>query len=372
MSDILAQADIRIGGDRPWDIEVHDPRFYGRVLSGGTLGVGESYMDGLWDTQALDEATFKLLRQIEPRTLFTSVTAKLRLGFFILVARLFNRQNTRRSAIVAKKHYDIGNELYTKMLDPWMQYSCGYWEKGAKDLNEAQEAKLALIAQKLKLTPGMRVLDIGCGWGGLSKYLAEKHGVSVTGITVSEEQAKLAREWVKGLSVDIQVVDYRLLEDEPFDRIVSVGMFEHVGYKNYRTYMKHAARLLKDDGIFLLHTIGRNDSVHTTDPWIDTYIFPNGMLPSPKQVTEAAEGHFVLEDWHNFGTSYDKTLLGWYENFLAAWPELSKDPTYDERFYRMWVYYLLTCAGAFRSRRINLWQLVLTKKGVLGGYQSVR
>jgi cyclopropane-fatty-acyl-phospholipid synthase len=253
-----------------------------------------------------------------------------------------------------------------------MQYSCGYWEHGAKTLAEAQEAKLDLIARKLKLEPGMRVLDVGCGWGGLSKFLAERYKVSVTGITVSVEQAAYAREWLKHSDVSIEVADYRLFDARPFDRIVSVGMFEHVGYKNYRTYMTHMSRLLADDGIFLLHTIGRNEAAYTTDHWIDTYIFPNGVLPSPQQISSSMENIFVLEDWHNFGTHYDTTLMAWYENFKNAWPELKISDKYDERFYRMWEYYLLSCAGAFRARVINLWQLVLTKKGMRGGYESVR
>jgi cyclopropane-fatty-acyl-phospholipid synthase len=163
--------------------------------------------------------------------------------------------------------------------------------------------------------------------------------------------------------------DYRELE-EKFDRIISIGMFEHVGYRNYRTYMEVVHRCLKLDGLFLLHTIGGNTSVSSTDPWIDKYIFPNSMLPSAKQITSSAEGLFMLEDWHSFGHYYDNTLMAWYRNFTKNWHKI-KDG-YDQRFYRMWTYYLLSCAGAFRSRRNQLWQIVFSKNGEKGVYQSIR
>jgi cyclopropane-fatty-acyl-phospholipid synthase len=251
------------------------------------------------------------------------------------------------------------------MLDKRMVYTCGYW-KDAKTLDEAQEAKLDLTCKKLNLKPGMKVLDIGCGWGSFAKYAAEKYKVKVVGITVSKEQAVLAKALCKGLPIEIRLQDYRDL-NEKFDRIVSLGMFEHVGYKNYKTYMKVVHRCLKDDGLFLLHTIGGNKSVKSTDPWIDKYIFPNSMLPSIKQMGDAIEDYFVMEDWHNFSADYDKTLMAWYNNFENSWNKLKDD--YDERFHRMWRYYLLACAGTFRARKSQLWQIVLSKDGIKEGYR---
>jgi cyclopropane-fatty-acyl-phospholipid synthase len=255
------------------------------------------------------------------------------------------------------------------MLDKRMNYSCAYW-KGARTLNKAQENKLELICKKLYLKPGMKVLDIGCGWGAFAKYAAEKYGVEVVGITVSKEQVALAKELCTDLPVEFRLQDYRDV-NEKFDRVVSVGMIEHVGYRNYRDYFKVAERCLNDDGLFLLHTIGEVRSVKNINAFTHKYIFPNGMLPSIAQLAKAAEGLFLIEDLHNFGADYDKTLMAWYENFKNSWAEI-KDQ-YDERFYRMWSYFLLSSAGGFRARNTNqLWQIVLSKKGVSGGYLSFR
>jgi len=285
-----------------------------------------------------------------------------------LLARIFNRQSKKRAFQIGEKHYDLGNELFRNMLDKQMIYSCAYW-KDAFVLDEAQEAKLNLICQKLGLQPGMKILDIGCGWGSFAKYAAEKFKVKVIGITVSKEQVELGKRLCKGLPVEIRLQDYRDVK-EKFDCVVSVGMFEHVGYKNYRTYMKVVHHCLKDNGLFLLHTIGKNKLETSADPWINKYIFPNGMLPSGRNIGKAIEGLFIMEDWHNFGAYYDETLMAWYKNFEKNWGEIK--PNYDQRFYRMWKYYLLSCAGSFRARKIQLWQIILSKKGVLGGYKSIR
>ncbi len=360
---LLAEADVQVNGSRPWDIQVHEEKFYTRVLAEGSLGLGESYMDGWWDCERLDEFFCKILRagldqKVKP----------LKMIFDSLVARIYNFQTPARSFKVGETHYDIGNDLYSRMLDRLMIYSCAYW-KDATALDEAQEAKLNLIARKLNLKPEMKVLDIGCGWGGTAKFLAENYGVRVVGVTVSKNQASFAREFCRSLPVEVRLEDYRKL-NEKFDRVISVGMFEHVGYKNYRTFMKVVRRCLKDDGLFLLHTIGSNISVVRTDPWIEKYIFPNSMLPSAKQICEASEGVFVMEDWHNFSVHYDKTLMAWYRNFENAWDDLKE--RYGERFYRMWKYYLLSCAGAFRARVNQLWQIVFSPRGVVGGYESIR
>jgi len=337
---------------------------YKRVLAGGSLALGESYMDGWWDCKALDQLVYRVLKA----ELDKEVKGSFKMMKNVLKAKIFNLQRKSRAYVIGERHYDIGNELYKNMLDKRMNYSCGYW-KNAKTLDEAQEAKLDLICKKIMLKPGMTVLDVGCGWGGFVKFAAEKYDAKVVGITVSKEQVELAKQLCKGLNVDIRLQDYRDLK-EKFDSVVSVGMIEHVGYKNYREYMKVVDRCLKEDGLFLLHTIAGNNSVHSGEPWIDKYIFPNGMLPSAKQLTTATEGIFVLEDWHNFGTDYDKTLIAWHHNFNNNWDKIKHK--YDERFFRMWNFFLLSCAGSFRANKNQLWQIVYSKKGVEGGYESVR
>jgi cyclopropane-fatty-acyl-phospholipid synthase len=361
VAEVFAHAGITLGGTKPWDIRVHDKRFFNRIITGGSLALGESYVDGWWDAPRLDQ-TFARIHAADLRK-HVRVTPSL--AFHYAKASILNRQSKRRARIVGEKHYDKGNDLYEAMLDPTMAYSCGYW-RDAKTLAAAQRAKYELICKKLGLKKGMRVLDIGCGWGGFLIYAAKKYGITGVGITISVEQATLARERAKGLPIEIRVQDYRKLR-ERFERIVSVGMFEHVGYKNYKTYMRVVRRCLTDDGLFLLHTIGSNRSTKATDPWIEKYIFPNGMLPSVAQIGKAMENVFVLEDWHSFGAHYDKTLMAWDENFRKAWPRLKNH--YDERFYRMWRYYLMASAGGFRVRKLQLWQLVLSTAGVRGGYE---
>jgi len=361
---LLAQADVRINGDRPWDIQIKNDEVFNRVARSGSLGLGEAYMDGLWDAPALDQFFYKILAaQLEKQIKLTWPVA-----LSALKARLLNLQSARRAFIVGEQHYDIGNDLYTAMLDKRLTYTCGYW-KEATTLDAAQEAKLDLVCRKIGLKAGQRVLDIGCGWGSFAIFAAEKYGAHVVGVTVSKEQVELGQKRAAGLPVEFRLQDYREV-NESFDHIVSLGMFEHVGAKNYRTYLEVAARCLRDDGLFLLHTIGSLVSSRNSDPWIEKHIFPNSMIPSAAQITAASEGLFVLEDWHNFGAYYDTTLMAWFSNFEAAWPSLRA--TYSERFYRMWKYYLLSCAGGFRARRLQLWQVVLSKKGVPGGYQSVR
>ncbi|MEQ4452496.1 cyclopropane fatty acyl phospholipid synthase [Kosakonia sp. YIM B13605] len=362
-NELLGRAGIRVNGPAASDIQVKNPDFFKRVLQEGSLGLGESYMDGWWDCARLDIFFTKVLRAGLENQLPHHLKDTLR----IAGARLFNLQSKKRAWIVGKEHYDLGNDLFTRMLDPQMQYSCAYW-KDAETLDDAQRAKLRLIGEKLKLKPGMRVLDIGCGWGGLAQFMAQNYGVSVVGVTISAEQQKLAQKRCEGLDVDIRLQDYRDL-DEQFDRIVSVGMFEHVGPKNYATYFRVVDRNLKPDGIFLLHTIGSKRTDHNVDPWINRYIFPNGCLPSVRQIADASESHFVMEDWHNFGADYDRTLMAWYERFLAAWPEIADN--YSERFKRMFSYYLNACAGAFRARDIQLWQVVFSR-GIEHGLRVAR
>ena len=366
LRELIEKAGVRFNGDAPWDIQVHDPIVYSRILAEGSLGFGESYMQGLWDSHALD-ALFERLLRFDIDEKITRWT-RLRLLGEILRHRLINLQSEKRAFEVGERHYDIGNDLFEIMLDSSMSYSCAYWAN-ADDLEQAQQAKLDLICRKLQLQPGERLLEIGCGWGGLARHAASHYGVKVLGITISREQARLARERCEGLPVQIEVLDYRSLEGE-FDKVVSVGMFEHVGPKNYAVYFDAARRVMKDDGLFLLQTIGVDKTAPRTDPWIDKYIFPNGKLPSAREIAAAVEGRFVIEDWHNFGHDYDRTLMAWWERFDAGWPGL--EAKYGKRFYRMWKYYLLCCAGFFRSGQGQLWQLVLSKRGRKAMYRSVR
>ena len=363
-SSLLEQAGIEIGGSRPWDVQVHDERLYGRLLAYGTLGFGEAYMDGWWDAEALDQFIFKLL----DFGIYEHLKPDLGLVISALRGRLANLQRSKLTE-VAEKHYDIGNDLYEAMLDKRLIYSCGYWA-GASSLDEAQEHKLDLICRKVGLRPGMRVLDIGSGWGGFLRFAAERHGIEAVGITISREQAAYAEAHRGTLPVETRLMDYMDLDGQ-FDSIVSIGIFEHVGYKNYRAYFEKAKSLLAPDGLFLLHTIGNNLSTTHGDPWSEKYIFPNGIVPSARQITGASEGVLVMEDWHNFGADYDRTLMAWRDRFDTAWPDLEGEK-YDERFRRMWRYYLSVFAALFHARNISLWQVVLSPRGVAGGYQSIR
>ena len=368
IDDLLAQAGVHPGGAAPTDPVIHDSRFHARVMAQASLGLGESYMDGWWDVESLDGMLCCIMRsRIDQRVHGVGEIADT------LRASLLNLQTGRRTYAVGERHYDLGNDLFEAMLGQRMVYSCGYW-RDAETLDQAQEAKLDLVCRKLGLRPGMRVLDIGCGWGEALKFAAERYGVSGVGITISREQAEYARNLCAGLPIEIRLQDYRELcaddRGERFDRSFSIGMFEHVGVKNYHTYFEVARRCLVADGLFLLHTIGSNISVRQTDPWIGRYIFPNSMLPSAAQITVACEDLFVIEDWHGFGTDYDRTLQAWRHNIEQAWNSLPS--RYDERFRRMWRYYLAAAMAAFRSRRTQVWQLVLSPEGVPGGYLAPR
>lgn len=359
---LLATAEVSINGTRRWDIRVHDERFYRMALC-GSLGFGESYMARYWDTESLDELVYRI-----SRAGILDNTNVLRDGWLFIRSHLGNLGGKHRAFQVGKRHYDLGNDLFVSMLDRTLTYTCGYW-KNATTLEQAQEAKLDLICRKLNLSPGRTVLDIGCGWGSFAKFAAERYGVRVVGVTVSEQQVKLGHERCKGLPVEFRLQDYRDIKGV-FDFVVSMGMFEHVGYKNYRTYMQVVHERLKQEGLFLLHTIGGNSPMKYGDPWVNKYIFPNGMIPAIRQIGEAIESLFVMEDWQNFGPDYAKTLLAWFKNFDAHWPELRAK--YSDTFYRMWKFYLLSFAGIFRSRHNQLWQIVLSKDGILGGYSPAR
>ncbi len=363
VESLLAEVDVWIDGNRPWDIQVKDERFFKRVLADASLGFGEAYMDGWWDCPQLDELVCRILRG--------GLAGKLRSWqdvWTAFKAKLFNLQHPRRAFQIGEHHYDLGDDLYQAMLDKRLIYSCAYW-KQASDLDAAQEAKLDLICRKLGLKPGMRVLDIGCGWGGAAKFAAERYGVEVYGVTVSQRQAAYAQKLCQGLPVTIELKDYRAIQGR-FDCGFSIGMFEHVGVKNYATYFDVITRCLPKDGLFVLHTIGANVSSNHGNPWVTRYIFPNSMLPSLAQLGQAMEGRCIVEDVQNFGPDYERTLLAWYANFERGWPRLREK--YGERFFRMWRFYLLSFAGAFRARHLQLWQFVLSPRGRAVRYDAPR
>ncbi|MGL5904394.1 MAG: cyclopropane fatty acyl phospholipid synthase [Cetobacterium sp.] len=356
VSNLLRGANITINEGKTSTITVNDDSFYKKILLDGSLGLGETYVDKIWDSEHVDDFIFKILRGNLEEHYNSELAISLAKEKF---KDLINPQNIFNSKKDISYHYDTGNNLFYNMLDKRMVYTCGYW-KNAKNLDEAQENKMELICKKIGLKPGMTVLDVGCGWGPFMKYAAEKYGAICTGITLSKEQIKLGEEMCKGLPVTFVYKDYREFQSEQFDRIVSIGMFEHVGYRNYLTYMNKMNSLLKDDGIFLLHTIGGLKDKPEADPWIKKYIFPNGSIPSIGAIGKSIENNFFMEDWHDFGLDYDKTLMCWHENFVKNWDKIKDD--YDEKFKRVWEYYLLSCAGAFRAKDLGLWQIVLTKK----------
>lgn len=364
VEQLLGLAGIKINGQRPFDIQVHDERFYKKALTQREIGIGETYMDGWWSSRQLDETIAHLLAvNIQKDLPLTpSLVTTVAIGY------MFNRQKLSRAYKNAAAHYNIGNDLYALMLDKRMIYSCGFWQH-AKTLGQAQEDKLERVCKKLKLKPGMTLLDIGCGWGGFAEYAAKNYKVKVTGISPASEQVELAKKRTKGLDVKILQQDYREASGK-YDRIVSIGMLEHVGQKNYKSFFTKCHSLLKDDGIMLHHTIGDIRSLPAVNPWMDKYIFPGGVVPTLTQIAKATEKLLVLEDLENFGPDYDRTLMAWHKNFVANYPKLRDK--YDERFYRMWEYYLLSCAGAFRDRKLQLWQLVMRKPVRSEAYRGYR
>ncbi|MBC8195704.1 MAG: cyclopropane fatty acyl phospholipid synthase [Acidimicrobiia bacterium] len=362
--ELLASAGVTVGGSEAHDIQVHDGRFWARVLKDRELGLGEAYQDGWWDVERVDE----FLVRVFTADLRAAVRPSPALLWNAARARLTNRQTNSRAAQNASAHYDIGNDLYVRMLGEEMIYSCAVWDE-ALDLAAAQEAKLDLICRKLHLEPGMRVLDIGCGWGGFARHAAAGYGVHVVGISPAGEQVREARQRAGDLSVEFHQQDYRDVTGT-YDRIVSIGMFEHVGPRNYPGFFDRCGDLLTPDGLMLHHTIGSNESKESTDAWFDRYIFPGGVIPSLHQIAGAAQPRWSIEDVHNLGPDYDRTLMTWFERIEARWDEI---PEYDDRFRRTWRYYLLSSAASFRVRNLQLFQVVFSRTGrVSPTYRGVR
>ncbi|WP_417309990.1 cyclopropane fatty acyl phospholipid synthase [Devosia sp.] len=361
---LLKEADITINGSNPWDPQINSEQFWTRLYATGSLGLGEAYMDGLWDVADMAEFFNKVLSSEVP----SGIRVTPNLVWQIAQARLLNMQDITRSKRVAAMHYNE-TEAYRASLDQRMTGSCGYWPDGVTNVDEAQEAKLDLVCRKIGLKPGQTVWDIGCGWGAFMGFAAEKYGANCVGVTVSPDQAAYGRERYKDLPVEFQVTDYREFDGKA-DHIVSMGMFEHVGHKNYRAYFEAARRAIKDDGLFMLHTVAAQETTETIDPWLEKYIFPGGVIPSMGQIGKAIDKLWTVIDVHNIGPHYDKTLCAWYENFERNWkPDRSPE---EERFFRMWKYYLLCCAGGFRARVLQVWQFVLSTRGVPDGYVTQR
>ncbi len=367
---MLKKTGITVNGSAPHDIQIIDDSFIKQLLKNPSLIAGEAYMQNAWDAQALDQFFFHIFKAGSTSRFFGSYHKFYDFIFY----HIKNLQTPKRSHQVAVQHYNLSNHLYRAMLGPSMAYSCGYWRE-ASNLNQAQYAKYQLICDKLMLTANDTVLDIGCGWGGLCHYMAKYIGCRVVGLNISAEQIQFARDLTKSLPVDIVKADYRDHKvynptGKKFTKIVTVGFFEHVGHKNFGTLLKTMHQQLSDDGLALLHTIGCQTDGLSKDPWLHKYIFPNGEIPTLSDFMKVLGDQFIIEDLHNFGADYDLTLMAWFENFDKAWPELASQ--FDQTFYRMWKYYLLSCAGGFRARFLQLWQFVLTKNGMIGGYQSVR
>jgi cyclopropane-fatty-acyl-phospholipid synthase len=361
--DLLAKAGVAIDGDRAWDLQVRDRRAYTRMLRDGTIGFGEAFMEGWLDCERIDllaERAFRadLSSRFEVRAALVAA----------IKARLNPFGSRRRSFEIGDLHYDAGNDFFEALLDPTMAYSCGYWEE-ADGLLAAQRAKLDLICRKLKLEPGMRVLDIGSGWGSFARFAAEHYGASVVGITVSREQIDFATRFCAGLPATFRYVDYRDV-GETFDRVVSVGMFEHVGRRYYPDFFAACARCVKPSGLVLLHTIGQQHE-QPVNAWYDKYIAPGAEIPTIANIVTTAGDALVVEDLHTFyGSHYDKTLMAWSANLDAGWDRLKAK--YGEPFYRMWKLYLQGCAAGFRTDLLRVWQFVFSRGGYPGGYASER
>jgi cyclopropane-fatty-acyl-phospholipid synthase len=349
---VLSRAGITVNGCHAWDIQVHDEQFFDCLYRSASEGLGDSYVQGFWDSDDLTETLGR----------FIAIGGRSALKGPIAHNMQTTESEQKKSLEVVDSHYESKNGLYSNMLDPYMQYSCALWDDDTHNLQEAQIKKMRLIGQKLELQPGDHVLDIGCGWGGLPKFLSETFGCRVTGINLAEHHIDYANQRMAHNKVKVIKQDYRDLT-EKYDKIYCIGVSEHFGLNNYKQFMQIVHDQLNPGGIFLLHTIGENVTRPKADTWITKNIFPNGYIPSLSLISQCAEGLFITEDVHNFNTSYEKTLLAWDANFQRNWNLIRKlHPELDTRdFYRMWRYYLNFCAGGFRKRCTQLYQIVFTR-----------
>lgn len=358
---ILRQSGINLNGNRPWDIQVNDPTVFREVILKGSLGFGDSYAAEKWDVKQIDTMFEKLLLSNTKHSL--NVIDVLQ----SIQSAIINTQAGKRAFQVGHKHYDIGNEMYSFMLGESMGYSCGMYANDTDTLTVAQYNKFDSLCRKLQLRPGMKVLEIGAGWGTFARHAAKNYGVEVVGLTVSKEQKAFAEERCKGLPVKFLLVDYQKLSkryNNYFDRVVSIEMIEAVGKKNFRKYFEIIEASLKADGLFGLQAIIGTGEV---DSFISTRIFPNGRLPSPQDIVNKTKNLLQIKHWESFGTDYDKTLLAWESNFRKNWNKISQltdtsgEFLYDTKFYRMWRYYLLCCAATFRIGFNDVAQIIMSK-----------
>ena len=349
-------------------INFKDVKAYRQLLLGGSVGAGEAYMDGLWES---DNVTAVV--QIFARNLSTLDAWENKFKWIsmpILKIQHFARRNTQDQAKKnIEAHYDLGNKLYTRFLDNTMMYSSAIYPDVNASLEEAQNHKLETICDKLQLTESDHLLEIGTGWGGLAVYAAKHYGCNVTTTTISEEQYAWAEQWIERAQVSDKVTllkrDYRLLEGK-YDKLVSIEMIEAVGKDYLGNFFEKCSSLLKDDGLMLLQSITiddrRYESYASSVDFIQKYIFPGGFLPSQYQLNAHLKRYsdMMIRDLHDIGLDYAQTLNHWYEAFISAKEALLNDG-YDERFMRMWIYYLKYCEGGFLERTISTVQLVISK-----------
>ncbi|WP_163271547.1 SAM-dependent methyltransferase [Chelativorans alearense] len=353
------------GSGEPVHIVIHSRRAERAIALDPMLAVPESYMEGELDFEQGDVlALLKLSYQNLEGAGAEAFVMKLGEGVRYLFRRLHQFNPASRSKRNVARHYDLSGELYRIFLDEDMQYSCAYFPDPDTSLEEAQRAKKRHIAAKLALEPGQKVLDIGSGWGGLGLYLARQFDVDLLGVTLSEEQHAVSRKRAKEEKLDgkarFEIADYRALCG-PFDRIVSVGMFEHVGINHYRTFFDKCAQLLSDDGVMLLHTIGRTSGPTVTNAFIRKHIFPGGYIPSLSEVIPAIEkSGLLITDIEVLRLHYAETLKNWRERFLANRDKVLE--IYDERFARMWEFYLAGSEASFRWQDMVVFQIQLAKK----------
>ena len=360
----MSARGIQVNGPNDWDLQVHDDSWIREIELKGTLAIGDAYVSGLWDCKALDELVCRLFSNMKREMLFPSLQ--------MLTVNLWNRLSNPQAGTRAKKvidaHYEKYIDVIKYFIGPSLCYSCAWWEH-SDNLADAQKAKMDLVCRKLQLAKSDRVLDIGCGYGALANHAAEYYGCHVTGITLSPRQAELATARFPSPLIEFRAMDWQsdeFMQLGEFDKIMSVGMFEHVGRKNYTIFFKRCSHLLRSHGLFLLHTIGRSVKA-SIDLWVDRYIFPGGSLPKLGDLDEVEAQNLILEDLQNIGAHYDMTLCAWQANLDHG--QATGELDLDEKDLRFWRYYLLSFAGAFRVRkRLQVWQLLLAKSGVIGGY----
>lgn len=356
----------KVGSDLPLRLNIHNPNTYDRILAFGTLGFCEAYMEGWWDEE--NNNLVELIGLFHRSNVYAkardNVTVALVLK--VITQRLQTLpiliQNSRKNV---QHHYDLGNDFYQHFLDPTMTYSCGYCLREADSLEQMQLQKYELICKKLALQPGESLIDIGCGWGGMLIYAAERYGISGTGITLSVEQAKLARERIEqkrlGDRIKIVIADYREVTGQ-FDKFVSIGMFEHVGKGNFATFMQKASELLTPNGVGLLHTIVTQNN-ERNGAWVDKYIFPGGYAPQLHELTqELWAAKLSVAHCENLKPHYAETMTRWADNFMSNRTEIaSLNQSYDERFLRMWYLYLQSFEASFRYGGLHVYQLLFYK-----------